>query len=54
MHKQDGIWVIDEMSMTTKKGKRTLHKTILKFDNIKVNKSIKDDMFSTRRLQKGL
>ncbi len=54
MHKQDGIWVIDEMSMTTKKGKRTLHKTILKFDNIKVNKPIKDDMFSTRRLQKGL
>ncbi len=54
MHKQDGIWVIDEMTMTTKKGKNTLHKTILKFDNIKVNPEISDDMFSTRRLEKGL
>ncbi len=54
MHKQDGIWVIDEMTMTTKKGKQRVHKTILNFDNIKVNSEIKDDMFTTRRLQKGL
>ncbi len=54
MHKQDGIWVIDEMTMTTKKGKNTIHKTILKFDNIEVNPPIKDDMFTTRRLEKGL
>jgi outer membrane lipoprotein-sorting protein len=54
MHKQDGIWVVDEMTMTTKKGKTTVHKTILNFDNIEVNPEIKDDMFTTRRLQKGL
>ncbi len=54
MHKQDGVWVIDEMTMTTKKGKRTLHKTVLKFDNIEVNKPLSDDIFTTRRLQKGL
>ena len=54
MHKQDGIWVIDEMTMTTKKGKNTVHKTILNFDNIQVNPEIKDDMFTTRRLEKGL
>ncbi len=54
MHKQDGIWVIDEMTMTTKKGKQTLHKTILDFSNIKVNQPLKDDLFTTRRLQKGL
>ncbi len=54
MHEQDGIWVIDEMTMTTKKGKQTVHKTILNFDNIQVNPEIKDDMFTTRRLQKGL
>ena len=54
MHKQDGIWVIDEMTMTTKKGKSTVHKTILKFDNIQVNPEISDDMFTTRRLEKGL
>jgi outer membrane lipoprotein-sorting protein len=54
MHKQDGIWVIDEMTMTTKKGKTTVHKTILNFDNIQVNPELKDDLFTTRRLEKGL
>ncbi|RLA67063.1 MAG: outer membrane lipoprotein-sorting protein [Epsilonproteobacteria bacterium] len=54
IHKQSGVWLVDEMTMTTKKGKSTLHKTILKFKNIKLNKNIKDSMFSTRRLEKGL
>jgi len=54
MHKQDGVWVIDEMTMTTKDGKRTTHKTDLIFSNIQVNKDIDDNMFTTRRLQKGL
>jgi outer membrane lipoprotein-sorting protein len=54
MHKQDGIWVIDEMTMTTKKGKNTVHKTVLNFDNIQVNPDVSDDMFTTRRLEKGL
>ena len=54
MHKQDGIWVVDEMTMTTKKGKTTVHKTILNFDNIEVNPELKDDLFTTRRLEKGL
>jgi len=54
MHKQDGIWVIDEMTMTTKLGKSTVHKTILNFDNIKVNPELSDDIFTTRRLEKGL
>ena len=54
LHKQNGIWVPDEMTMTTKKGKRTLHKTILRFSHIKVNKPLSDDLFTTRRLEKGL
>lgn len=54
MHKQDGVWVVDEMVMTTKQGKVTTHKTILQFDNIEVNKPIDDDVFTTRRLEKGL
>jgi len=54
MHKKSGIWIMDEMSMTTKKGKNTLHKTILKYSNTKLNKSIDNNMFTTRRLQKGL
>ena len=54
IHKQKGIWVVDEMTMTTKKGKRMTHKTVLKFKNIKVNKALADDLFTTRRLPKGL
>ena len=54
LHKQGGVWLPDVMTMTTKKGKRTLHKTILKFKNIKLNKTINNSMFTTRRLEKGL
>jgi hypothetical protein len=54
IHEQKGIWVVDEMTMTTKKGKKMTHMTILKFNNIKVNDPLKDDLFATRRLEKGL
>jgi len=54
LHKQSGVWLIDEMTMTTKKGKSTLHKTLLRFSNIKLNRTIDDNMFTTRRLEKGL
>ncbi|MCO4845300.1 MAG: outer membrane lipoprotein-sorting protein [Sulfurovum sp.] len=54
LHKEGGVWLIDEMTMTTKKGKSTVHKTILKFSNIKLNKAINDNMFTTRRLEKGM
>ena len=54
LHKQNGIWVADEITMTTKKGKKTIHKTVLKFSHIKLNKPISDNVFTTRRLEKGL
>jgi len=54
MHRQKGIWLPDEMTMMTKKGTRTLHKTVLRFSNIKLNQPINDSTFSTRRLEKGL
>jgi outer membrane lipoprotein-sorting protein len=54
IHKEKGIWVVDEMTMTTKKGKTTLHRTDLKFKNIKLNETLSDDLFTTRRLEKGL
>lgn len=54
LHKQGGVWLVDEMTMTTKKGKATVHKTILKFSHIKLNKPINDNVFTTRRLEKGM
>jgi hypothetical protein len=50
----DGIWTATEMHMTTKKGKVTLHKTIILSDNVKYNKEMDDDQFSVRQLEKGI
>ena len=50
----DGIWTATEMHMTTKKGKKTLHKTILISDNVKYGQDMNEDTFSVRRLEKGL
>ena len=49
----DGIWTRTEMHMTTKKGKRTLHKTILSAENVKYDQDMDADTFSVRRLEKG-
>ncbi|RUM73912.1 MAG: outer membrane lipoprotein-sorting protein [Sulfurovum sp.] len=54
IHLESGIWLVDEMTMTTKKGNSTLHKTILTFSNILLNGAIDDGVFTTRRLEKGL
>jgi hypothetical protein len=54
IHEEQGIWLVDEMTMTTKKGNMTVHKTILTFSNTTLNGSIDDTVFTTRRLEKGL
>lgn len=54
MKKIKGIWVNEEMSMTTKEGKRTTHQTVLRFNDIKINEKLDDGIFTTRRLEKGL
>jgi len=54
IHEENGIWLVDEMNMITKKGKITLHKTILSFSNVTLNGTIDDTLFTTRRLEKGL
>jgi len=51
----DGIWTALEIQMTTKKGKVTYHQTILKNHNTRYNqKEVSDDLFTVRRLEKGL
>ena len=50
----DGIWVATEIHMTTKKGKRTLHKTIMTFDQVRFNQNLKEDFFTVRQMEKGL
>jgi hypothetical protein len=54
LEKIDGIWVATEMTMTTKKGKATRHKTILRFHNVRFNQDLGEEMFTLRRLEQGL
>ena len=54
LEKIDGIWVSTETHVTTKTGKKTLHKTILKENNIRFKKdAVNEDLFTIRRLEKG-
>ena len=50
----DGIWQALELTMTTKKNKQTQHKTILRWNNVKFNQTLDEEMFSVRRMEKGL
>jgi len=50
----DGIWVPTEMHMTTKKGRATLHKTVLKAHDVRFNQELDEDLFTVRQLEKGL
>jgi hypothetical protein len=50
----DGIWVAMENHMTTKRDKTTLHKTILLRENVKFNQPMDENLFTVRRLEKGL
>ncbi len=52
--KIDDIWVSTEARMKTTKNKVTLHKTVMKWSDIKYNQSLDDAMFSIRRLEKGI
>ena len=47
----DGIWVGTEVHMTTKKSKRTIHKTILKNHNVKFNQDLEEGTFTVRRME---
>ena len=50
----DGIWVATDMLVTKKKGQATVHKTILTLENVKFNQNLDFDLFTIRRMEKGL
>ncbi len=54
LEKIDGIWVATEIEMKTKKGKQTLHTTILKFNDVKFNQNLNDNFFTVRQIEKGI
>jgi len=50
----DAIWVATDTLVTKKKGKETAHKTILTLDKVKFNQDLDADLFTIRRMEKGL
>ncbi len=54
LEKIEDIWVPTEITMSTRKGKKTLHKTRIQTSNVKFNQPLSEDMFSIRRLEKGI
>ncbi|OIP56368.1 MAG: outer membrane lipoprotein-sorting protein [Helicobacteraceae bacterium CG2_30_36_10] len=50
----EGIWTATAIQMVTKKGRQTLHKTILEFSDLKYNQDLKESLFVTRTLERGL
>jgi len=51
----DGVWTALEIHMTKKKGKKTIHRTILTFEKVLYNQeTVNEDLFTTRQLEKGL
>ncbi len=54
LEKIDGIWVATEIEMKTTKDRSTLHRTILKLDDVKFNQDLDDAFFTVRRIEKGV
>ena len=50
----DGVWVAVETWMKTTRNKRTLHRTILKMDNVSFNQDLEEAFFSVRQLETGI
>jgi len=50
----DGIWVGTEMQVFRKKNKKKIHETILKWHDVKFNQNLNEDLFTVRRMEKGL
>jgi outer membrane lipoprotein-sorting protein len=50
----DNIWVATELKVATKKGKQTVHSTVLTLEKVRFNQNLAPEMFTTRRMEKGL
>ncbi|MDP7428440.1 MAG: outer membrane lipoprotein-sorting protein [Alphaproteobacteria bacterium] len=53
IEKIDDIWTATEIAVKTVKARKTLHRTILRFHDVKYNQAVDTDLFTIRRLEKG-
>jgi hypothetical protein len=54
LEKIEGIWVGTEMHVWKRLGKQTIHKTILRWHNVKFDQPLEFELFTTRRMESGL
>jgi outer membrane lipoprotein-sorting protein len=54
LEKIGGIWFALTTTVTRKLGKKVLHRTILTYSDIRLDQELDDDLFTQRRLEKGL
>ncbi len=54
LEKISGIWVALKTSMTTKSGKKIVHKTVLINSNVSFENNLPDDLFKLRSLEAGI
>ncbi len=50
----NGIWVSTERHIFRRRGKNTLHKTILRLHDVKFNQPMTYDLFTIRKMESGL
>ncbi len=50
----DNVWMPLEIKVVKKLGKSVKHKTHIKVSNVKFNQNLSDDLFTLRRIKKGL
>ena len=50
----DGIWTATELEMRTVEGHETTHRTVMRFENVRYGQDLNEDLFSLRRLEKGI
>jgi len=54
LEKIEGIWIGTKIHISKKKGKQTVHQTIMEFNNVKFNQPLDYETFTIRRMEKGL
>ncbi|MCK5098830.1 MAG: outer membrane lipoprotein-sorting protein, partial [Desulfobacteraceae bacterium] len=54
LEKIDGIWLALETHIVKKQDKRMIHQTLMKQSNVKFNQNLDDNIFTIRKLEKGL
>lgn len=54
LEKIEDIWVGTEMHVWKRLGKQTIHKTILRLNNVKFDQPLGFEIFTTRRMESGL